>query len=69
MDIDRLYGICKATPSECGSPCDLCEIEQCIGVDDCEEEFGNNTYFKKMNHDVQSDSDLEQRTASCPQRG
>lgn len=45
MDL-RKYRICKAAPSECSSPCDLCELVDCIGIDECEEYYGSRTYFK-----------------------
>ena len=45
MDL-RKYRICKAASSECNSPCDLCELVDCIGIDECEESYGSRTYFK-----------------------
>ena len=34
-----------ASEDNCESPCDLCERVVCIGVDNCEEEYGVSSYF------------------------
>ena len=63
----KKYKICIGNPSESDSPCDLCERDLCIGVEECENYYGPDSYFKK--DDVQSDNNTEQRPASYPERG
>ena len=37
----------RLEPDEFTSPCDHCEVEFCIGVEDCEAQYGVATYFVK----------------------
>lgn len=48
-DIDgRSYTVCRGDSSQSDSPCDLCERSFCPSVEECEEEYGSDSYFKLL---------------------
>ncbi len=44
----KKYKTVLADPRRIESPCDLCERVECIGVELCEREYGNDYYFKEI---------------------
>lgn len=44
---DEYICVYATTETQDTYPCDFCERERCLGVEECAEEYGENTYFVK----------------------